>query len=145
VLASSAGYGFVVRLENLHSRNKGGKVVLTIPKGAHIVPASPVGAASKWLAAVSSDGRLLVFPVAELPELARGKGNKILALPSKAAAEMVAICALAPDQALQIVSGKRQMTLKPKDLGHYVAVRGRRGSALPRGWRKVDRMQPEPG
>jgi topoisomerase-4 subunit A len=58
---------------------------------------------------------------------------------------MVAICALAPDQALQIVSGKRQMTLKPKDLGHYVAVRGRRGSALPRGWRKVDRMQPEPG
>jgi len=145
VLASSAGYGFVVRLENLHSRNKGGKVVLTVPKGARIVPAAPIGAASEWLAAVSSDGRLLLFDVAELPELARGKGNKILALPSKAAIEMVAICALAADQSLQIVSGKRQMTLKPKDLEPYVAARGRRGTALPRGWRKVDRMQPEPG
>ena len=90
------------------------------------------------LAAVSTDGRLLLFDVGELPELVRGKGNKILGLPAKADVEMAAICVLAEGQALKIISGQRHMTLKPKDLDHYFATRGRRGSALPRGWRKVD-------
>jgi len=143
VVASSAGYGFVVKLEHLHSRNKAGKVVLSVPKGARVIPAAPVGENGQLVTAVSSDGRLLVFPIDELPELARGKGNKILALPPKSGLEMVSVCVLGKDQALQISSGQRQMTIKPKDLEHYLAGRGRRGSALPRGWRKVDGTWPE--
>jgi topoisomerase-4 subunit A len=143
VVASSAGYGFVVKLEDLHSRNKAGKVVLSVPKGSRVISAAAVGANGKLVTAASSDGRLLVFPLGELPELARGKGNKILALPAKSDVEMVSICVLAKGQALQISSGQRQMTIKPKDLEHYLAGRGRRGSALPRGWRKVDRTRPE--
>jgi len=140
VLASSAGYGFVVTLEQLYSRNKAGKVVLSVPKGARVVPAAPLGEDSEYVAAVSSDGRLLVFDLDELPELARGKGNKILGLPAKSEIEMVAVAVLTATQSLQIFSGQRQMTVKSKDLDHYAAGRGRRGSALPRGWRKVERI-----
>ncbi len=143
VLASSAGYGFVVKLEHLHSRNKAGKVVLSVPKGSKVIPAAAAGESGRLVTAVSSDGRLLAFPLDELPELARGKGNKILALPAKSGLEMISVCVLAEGQALQITSGQRQMTIKPKDLEHYLAGRGRRGSVLPRGWRKVDRACPE--
>ncbi len=144
-LASSAGYGFVVTLADLHSRNKAGKAALTVPKGASVIPAAAVGEAGSLLAAVSTDGRLLLFDVTELPELARGKGNKIQGMPKKAEVEMAAICVLGQGQALKIISGGRQMTLKPKDLEHYLASRGKRGSALPRGWRKVDRLLADVG
>ena len=140
VLASSAGYGFVVLLSDLHSRNKAGKAALTVPRGASVIPAASLGENGSLLAAVSTDGRLLLFAVDEIPQLARGKGNKILGLPAKGGEQMAGICVLAKNQSLKIVSGQRHMTLKPKDLDHYLATRGRRGTALPRGWRKVDRL-----
>lgn len=149
VLASSAGYGFVVKLGDLYSRNKAGKAALTVPKGMSVIPAAAVSERDRpedvpsgrsLLASVSTDGRLLLFELGELPELARGKGNKILNLPSKSGIEMAAICVLETGQSLKIISGQRYMTLKPKDLEHYVGVRGRRGHALPRGWRKVERL-----
>ncbi|HZF31659.1 MAG TPA: DNA topoisomerase IV subunit A [Gammaproteobacteria bacterium] len=143
VVASSAGYGFVVKLEELHSNKKAGKTALRVPEGGTVVPASPVGANGKKLAAVSSDGRLLVFPVAELPELPRGKGNKILAVPKKDGIVLSAVCVLAPDQSLRLDSGERHMTIKPADLDHYGGARGHRGMALPRGWRTIDRLAAE--
>jgi topoisomerase-4 subunit A len=143
VVASTAGFGFVVRLEDLMTRNKAGKTALRVPAGASVVAATPVGESQDRLAAVSSDGRLLVFLLEELPDLARGKGNKILSLPGKARESMVAIAALSPQQSLKVLCGKRAMTLKPKDLEHYIGSRARRGLALPRGWRSVDRLATE--
>ncbi|MGE4658068.1 MAG: DNA topoisomerase IV subunit A [Gammaproteobacteria bacterium] len=144
VLASSAGYGFIVRLEDLYSRNKAGKVVLTIPKGASVVPAAVLEEDSVLLAAASNDGRLLVFPLDDVAELARGKGNKILGLPrGKPEVSLAGICALSQNQALKIQSGQRHMTLRSRDLERYAGSRGRRGTALPRGWRKVDRLIPK--
>jgi topoisomerase-4 subunit A len=140
VVASSAGYGFVVKLAELYTRNKAGKAALRVPAGASVIPAAAVGADAAWLAAVSTDGRLLVFPLSELPELAKGKGNRILGLPGKGAERLAAVCVLREQQALKIQSGERVMTLKAQDLDHYRAGRGRRGSALPRGWRKVERL-----
>ena len=137
-IASTAGYGFAVKLGDLATRNKAGKTALRVPGGASVVTATPIREGHDRLAAVSSDGRLLVFELDELPELSRGKGNKILSLPAKASEHMVAITALAPDQSLKVHSGKREMTLKPKDLAHYLGNRARRGMALPRGWRNVD-------
>jgi topoisomerase-4 subunit A len=143
VVASSAGYGFVVKLEELYSNKKAGKTALRVPEGATVVPGSPVGAAGTRLAAASSDGRLLVFPVAELPELSKGKGNKILGVPSKDGIVLAGVCVLAPEQGLRIDSGTRHMVIKPADLPHYAGSRGRRGLALPRGWRSVDRLSAE--
>ena len=143
VLASSKGYGFVVKLEDLYSRNKAGKAALRVPHGFAAIPAVPVGANGRLLAAVSNDGRLLVFPLEELPELAKGKGNKILGLPGKSDVTLVAVCVLADEQALKVGSGTRQMTVKATDLAHYIGPRGRRGVALPRGWRKIESLSAE--
>jgi topoisomerase-4 subunit A len=147
VVASSAGYGFVVKLEELHSNKKAGKTALRVKEGFTVVPASPVGAGevdkNVRLAAASSDGRLLVFPLNELPELSKGKGNKILAVPSKDGVVLAAICVLAPEQGLRVDSGTRHMVVKAGDLEHYAGARGRRGMALPRGWRTVDRLSAE--
>jgi len=148
VVASSAGYGFVVPLGELHSNKKAGKTALRVPEGATVVPATPVGVEGDLkgvrLAAASSDGRLLVFKLSELPELPRGKGNKILSVPSKDGVVLAGICVLGKDQSLRIDSGTRHMVIKPADLAHYAGERARRGMALPRGWRTVDRLSVDP-
>jgi topoisomerase-4 subunit A len=125
------------------TRNKAGKAALKVPAGASVVAATPVLEGQDRLAAVSDDGRLLVFDLTELPELGKGKGNRILSLPGKGKGSMVAIAALGPEQSLKVRSGKREMTLKPKDLEHYLGNRARRGMALPRGWRSVERLSVE--
>lgn len=145
LLASDAGYGFIATLADLYSKNKAGKNALSLPKGARVLPPATVSdAATDRVAAVSNEGRLLVFPVTELPRLARGKGNKIINIPSarvQAREEFaVAIVVLSQSQSLTVFSGKRHLTLKPADLEHYQGERGRRGNKLPRGFQKVDRL-----
>ena len=146
VLASGAGYGFVVKLGELHSRNRAGKAILKVPEGSTVLAPVPVPAGDEvLLAAVNSDGRLLTFPVAELPELPRGKGNKIFGIPAKKAAtgeeSLLAIAAVAPGQSLRILSGERHMGLSYRELAEYRGERGQRGGVLPRGWRKVDGLE----
>jgi topoisomerase-4 subunit A len=146
ILASGAGYGFVVRLAELHSRNRAGKAILKVPEGSSVLAPVPLPAAEQvLLAAVNSDGRLLAFPAADLPELPRGKGNKIFGIPSKKAASgeetLLAIAAVAPGQSLRILSGERHMGISYKDLGDYRGERGQRGAVLPRGWRRVDGLE----
>ena len=130
VVASSAGYGFVVKLGELHSNKKAGKAALRVPEGATVVPAAPLGDGDLKgirLAAASSDGRLLVFPLKDLPELAKGKGNKILSVPGKDGVALAGICVLGKDQSLRIDSGTRHMVIKAADLDHYARERARRG------------------
>ncbi len=149
LVASDAGYGFFVQLEHLHSRNRKGKSFLRVPAGGNaVMPAPFVGPefpGEAWVAAISVTGRLLLFPAEELPELAKGKGNKILGIPTpkyKSGEEkMIAAVVMQPYDSLQIASGKRTMTLKTADLEYYEGTRGRRGNMLPRGWRKVDSVK----
>lgn len=146
LLASDAGYGFVARLEDLASKNKAGKALLTLPENAKVLPPQFVtNPEHALLAAVSNDGRLLVFPVTELPELARGKGNKIMNIPSARAQTheefVVSVSVINPNQLLTLYSGKRHITLKMSDLEHYKGERGRRGNKLPRGFQKVDAVE----
>src|SRR5690606_41724839 len=103
-------------------------------------PAAPVVVDAEWIGAASTDGRLLIFPLEELPELPRGKGVKISSVPAKERVELGAIAVFAEGQNLKIKSGDRVMTLKPDDQNHYLGERGRRGAALPRNWRKVVRI-----
>lgn len=148
VLATDAGYGFVTQLESLYAKNRGGKAVLTLPAGAAVLPpaAVPDSGEGALLAAVTSAGRLLVFPLAELPELAKGRGNKILHVPKERLADgserVAALCVLAAGQPLVVQAGRRTLTLRPADLEVYRGERGRRGRALPRGFQRVDGLQP---
>ncbi|MGN0920368.1 MAG: DNA topoisomerase IV subunit A [Cellvibrio sp.] len=143
LIASDAGYGFVAKLEDLATKNKAGKALLTLPENAKVMPPQLItDPENSLLAAVSNDGRLLIFSVRELPELARGKGNKIMNIPSARAASreeyVVALKVINPNQHLVLHSGKRSITLKGNDIEHYLAERGRRGNKLPRGFQKVD-------
>ncbi len=150
LLASDAGYGFQTQLKHLVANKKAGKAVLTLPKGARILKPTPISDPdSDRIAAVTSEGRVLVCPVSELPAMARGKGNKIIGIPPKRVAErleyVVAIASVPAAGKLVIHAGKRHFTLKPADLDAYQGERGRRGGKLPRGLQKVDALSVEQG
>lgn len=145
LIASDAGYGFVASFEDLISRNKAGKALLSLPTGAKVMTPQPIkDPATDQVVAISNEGRMLVFPVSELPKLAKGKGNKILSIASARAAsreEYLKILAVVPaDSGVTLVAGKRKMTIKASDLAHYVGERGRRGNKLPRGLQRIDEL-----
>ncbi len=146
LIASDAGYGFIAKLGDLHARNRAGKTLLTLPEGARVLmPVLVQDSASDQVAALTNTGRLLVFPTSELPELSRGKGNKLLGIPTaKVAAReefLVAVVVIPEGGNLVVYSGQRHLTLKPSDLGNYRGERGRRGEKLPRGFQRVDRAE----
>ena len=148
VIASDAGYGFVVKGEDLQAKNKAGKALLSLPAGARVVPPRPLKNRDQdWLAAVTTEGRLLVFPIRDLPQLGKGKGNKIIGIPGDRVAsreEYVTDLAVLPEGAtLMLQAGKRTLSLKPDDLEHYKGERGRRGNKLPRGFQRVDALLAE--
>ncbi len=145
LLASDAGYGFVATLEDLASRNKAGKAVLRVPAGGKaVVPAVVPKGRECLIAAVSSIGRLLLFEMDELPELAKGKGNKLINIPGpkyKSGDEkMIAATVVPEDGDLEVYTASRKMTIKWDDLDAYYGDRALRGSLLPKGWRKVERL-----
>ena len=145
LMASDAGYGFRVQLKELLANKKAGKAVLTLPKGAEVLPPSPIGDDADRVVAVTNTGHLLVFPITELPALTKGKGNKIIGIPAaKAAAReeyVVAIASVPEGRSLTVHSGKRYLVLKRADLDAYEGERGRRGNKLPRGFQNVDRIE----
>ncbi len=148
LLASDAGYGFVTRMENLLGKNRAGKSVLNLPDGGRVM--SPVLVAdveNDDVVAVTTEGHMLVFKLTELPQLPRGKGNKIIAItPAKVQdrSEFVAgYAVIGTRQSVVIHSGKRFIKLNRDELDHYRGERGRRGNKLPRGFQKVDRVEIE--
>jgi topoisomerase-4 subunit A len=147
LIVTDAGYGFGVRLKELHSRNRAGKVVLKLSDGALVLPpaAIPPDPGAR-IALVNSEGRLLLLAPGEVPELARGKGNKLFGIATRKAQSreetLTAMTVLSGTQSLLVSSGERQMTIKPADLKAYQGQRAQRGALLPRGWRTVEGLQP---
>ncbi|MES9961111.1 MAG: DNA topoisomerase IV subunit A [Sedimenticola sp.] len=148
LVASDAGYGFQIQLKELYAKNKAGKALLTLPKGANVLaPAQISDPATDRVVAITNEGRMLVFPISELPVLNRGKGNKIIGIPAKRVQAreeyVVAIASVPEDGVLTAYSGKRHISFKTSDLDAYQGERGRRGNKLPRGFQKVDSVQVE--
>lgn len=143
VLASSHGYGFVTKFENLTGRNKAGKAMLSLSEGATVLtPALTTNPDADRIVAVTSAGHLLAFPLSELPELDKGKGNKIIEIPKakRGTEKVVAIAVVPPGGTLTVKSGARTMSLSFKELDPYIGPRGSRGGLLPRGWQKVEAL-----
>ena len=147
LMASDHGYGFIAQVDELTTKNRAGKAVLSLAAGARVLP--PVALDNpdeEWVACATNSGHLLVFPVGEMPRMARGKGQKLMQIPSSKLRSreeiMQAITVLKPGQELRIYSGNRHLTLKDADQEHYVADRARRGLKLPRGFQRVDRIEP---
>ena len=146
LLASDAGYGFVTKLADTITRNKAGKSTLSVPKGAGVLPPVPVrDPAGDWIVAVTTEGYMLVIPLEELPQMSRGKGNKIINVPSaklKSREEFVAVIDCIQDgEKLTLYAGKKHKTMKADEVDEYAGERGRRGRKLPRGYQKVERIE----
>ena len=137
LMASDAGYGFICKFEDLIARNKAGKALISLPENAKVMEPKTLTNATALVVAMTSAGRMLIFPVKDLPALSKGKGNKIVTIPAanaKERSELLVKLLLISDQAsLEFHSGKRKIVLKPEDLQKFRAERGRKGSTLPRG------------
>ena len=137
LMASDAGYGFICKFEDLIARNKAGKALISLPENAKVLKPETLSESASLLVSITSAGRMLIFPVRDLPALSKGKGNKIISIPAvnaKARSELLVKLFLISEQAsLEFHSGKRKITLKPEDLQKFRAERGRKGSQLPRG------------
>lgn len=146
LLVSDAGYGFIAPMQALYVKNRNGKACLKLPTGSHMLPPRiSTNVSEEWVVCVTNTGRLLMFPMAELPELQRGKGNKLMQIPSAKVQSReeylldVRILS-AENQGITVFAGKRQFTLKRADLEHYQGKRGARGARLPRGLQAVTAM-----
>ncbi len=149
LLASDAGYGFTVRLKELITDRRAGKTVLNVPDGAMVLPPALVLAPESLVVVMSSEGKLLAFPVADVPEMPRGKGNKLYDIPGRKAAAreelMTGIAVVPPKGSLRLWAGEKQKTLEWADLKAYRGQRAQRGAVLPRGWpRTVEGLEAVP-
>jgi topoisomerase-4 subunit A len=146
---NTAGYGYISEFKNMVSNKKSGKAFMKLPNEAKLLKALKVCKDHVYIAAVSNVGRLLIFEINELPVLPKGKGNKIINIPTpKFAAKeeyMAHAQLISPSSSLRVESGKRFLTLKLKDLENYISSRAKRGNMLPQGYRKVDNMIEEVG
>jgi topoisomerase-4 subunit A len=145
VVATTHGYGFVATFESLQSRNKAGKQIVSLTEGARILqPAPSADTARDRIVVATTQGHLLMFSVAELPELDKGKGNKLIEIPKKlltSGDELVAgIAVVSEGGEVTVHSGQRHYTLKWADLVEYGGARAQRGGKLPRGFQRVDRI-----
>ncbi|WP_118776703.1 DNA topoisomerase IV subunit A [Haemophilus haemolyticus] len=137
LMASDAGYGFICKFEDLIARNKAGKALISLPENAKVMEPKTLANATALVVAMTSAGRMLIFPVKDLPALSKGKGNKIVTIPAENAKErselLVKLLLISDQASLEFHSGKRKIVLKPEDLQKFRAERGRKGSTLPRG------------
>jgi topoisomerase-4 subunit A len=147
LVASDAGYGFTVRLKEAYASKKAGKTLLNLPEGALVLPPAPVPGDDALVAVTSEGGKLLVFPVKDVPELPRGKGNKLFDIPTKKFASredfLTGMTVIAKDKSLIVRSAGRKMTIAWHELKDYRGARAQRGTVLPRGWRSVDMLETE--
>jgi len=145
LLVSDAGYGFISSFSDMISRNKNGKAMVSLPQAAKVMaPQLIENIDTDRCLTITTEGRMLVFPVKNLPLLSKGKGNKIINIPSARAKnreEYLTLLAIVPDGvAVTLHAGKRKLTLKASDIEHYHGERGRRGNKLPRGLQRVDKV-----
>jgi topoisomerase-4 subunit A len=144
ILASNHGYGFKVQLKELLSKNKAGKLLITLSDGATVLTPASIYKETDLLAVVTLQGRLLIFPVTELPALSKGKGNKLIQIPVADLAAgkdyIVSLVSIAENGLLKVISGKQFVTLKAADIARYTANRANRGLPLPRGFQRVDSL-----
>jgi topoisomerase IV subunit A len=145
LLASDAGYGFTVRLKELITDRRAGKTVLNVPENSHVLPPAFVPAPDALVLVINSEGKMLAFKVGDVPEMPKGKGNKLFDIPAKKAASreevLTAVAVVPPQGTLVLWSGEKQKTFTWGELKEFKGERAQRGAVLPRGWRQIDRAE----
>ncbi|WP_392566510.1 DNA topoisomerase IV subunit A [Utexia brackfieldae] len=145
LMATDAGYGFICQFSDLVTRNRNGKALISVPENAKIIAPLELSADEQLLLSITAAGRLLLFPVKDLPVLSKGKGNKIISIPAAQAAQhedyLAHLVLISSSASVTLHVGKRKLTLHPVDLAKFSAERGRRGTLLPRGLQRIERIE----
>ncbi|HAS62867.1 MAG TPA: DNA topoisomerase IV subunit A, partial [Vibrio sp.] len=146
LIGSDAGYGFVCKGSELLSKNRSGKALVSLPQNSEVItPQTIRDLDSDEILAITNQGRMLLFPIKELPQLGKGKGNKIINIPAAKAKEREEIVShlmsIPQNCSVTLYAGKRKLGLKPADLENFRGERGRRGALLPRGLQRVTRIE----
>ncbi|MGX9418554.1 DNA topoisomerase IV subunit A [Vibrio sp. WJH972] len=146
LVGSDAGYGFICKGLDLLSKNRSGKALVNLPANALIMEPQPLNdLESDEILAITNQGRMLLFPIKDLPQLNKGKGNKIINIPSAKAKEREEfvnyLMTIPQGVTVTLYAGKRKLGLKPSDLDNFRGERGRRGGLLPRGLQRVTRIE----
>ncbi|MCL2898048.1 DNA topoisomerase IV subunit A [Brenneria tiliae] len=143
LMASDAGYGFVCTFNDLVARNRAGKAIITLPDNARVLPPLEINGDDNTLLAITAAGRMLLFPVSDLPQLSKGKGNKIISISSADFASgkdrLTWLLLLPPQASVTLYFGKRKLVLRANELQKYQSERGRKGTLL-RGLQRIDRI-----
>lgn len=147
LMASDAGYGFICTFNDLVARNRNGKALISLPNNAKVLTPLLIENDEQLLLTITAAGRMLMFPVSDLPELSKGKGNKIISIPAAQAAAgsdtIAHLLLLTTQSSITLHVGKRKLTLRPEDLQKFRAERGRKGTLLPRGLQRIDKIDIE--
>ena len=146
LLSTSGGYGFLAMMKEMQTKNRTGKSLLSVPHNSRVMaPCRIMKPETDWVAVVTQQGRLLVFPAAEIPVLNKGKGNKLIQISgddlANGADGVVAMLGFPPEASLKLHGPKRFLTLSSADLDGYRGARGRRGTLLPRGFQRIERLE----
>ncbi|MBX6949783.1 DNA topoisomerase IV subunit A [Providencia rettgeri] len=149
LMASDAGYGFICTFNDLVTKNKAGKALISLPDNAKVLaPIELHNEQEDLLLAITKAGRMLIFPVSDLPQLSKGKGNKIINIAGAQAASgddlLTWLMILPTGASMTLHFGKRKLKFKAEDLQKYRAERGRKGTSLPRGMHNIERIDIEP-
>jgi topoisomerase-4 subunit A len=144
LMASDAGYGFICTFNDLVARNRNGKALISLPENARALAPLEIEDQDALLLTITAAGRMLLFPVSDLPQLSKGKGNKIISISSAQAAsgedKIAYLMLLSTQSSITLHVGKRKLTLRPEDLQKFRAERGRKGTLLPRGLQRIDKI-----
>jgi len=146
LLSTSHGYGFVCRFEDMLTRNKNGKALVSIPSGASLKPVAAIGNIdSDNIVSITSEGYIGLLDIKSIPRLSKGKGSKIQGIPPKrikSGEESVSfIACLSDTQKLVVHCGKKYKTMSLRELEEYRIERGKRGRKLPRGYQNVTAIE----
>ncbi len=146
LISTDVSYGFITQLGELHVKNRNGKACLKLPEHAKIMPIRAIASReTDLIACVSNTGKLLIFPANELPVLSRGKGNKLMNIPTRTAVTrqelIVEVIAFDPKDTLIVHAGKRHLSLGEQDRETYLGKRSQRGHNLPRGFQQVTALR----
>ena len=146
LLHTTSGHGFVAQLKDMVTRMKAGKEFMKPAEGAKVLPPAPVpgfkGDVSPRVAALSSDGRLLVFLLDEMPLRPNGGlGVQLIALPEKVTLASVAVIDGTRLELFGMKRGKRSsVELGKKEIRDYDGRRAQRGRVADVGLKDVDRL-----
>ncbi len=148
LLSTSFGYGFLCSFGDMVTRSKNGKALMSVPSGATVLPPIKVKLSDfETIVAVTSEGYLGQIALTEIPQLSKGKGNKIIGIPpakvKSGEEKLVLITALEAQQKLTLHVGKKHKSMSASELSEYLMERGKRGKKLPRGYTNIDRLEIE--